>query len=266
MAVSGKTASPHEVPYFLDSDKPPNMATVTKAMADRLHARLNAVDLSQLVVPGSSDGKLVIVKDGVAAYKAMSGDGTIDEDGNFQLGSKVVGTSELADKGVTDPKLASPNSGVYRHLLQVSSGGNFNSGAGTVYVLGYKELVASGGSFFNAAVIPFNNDNYEVAGKTQKLRLVVAIATNGTKPASKFTFSLRSLASSGGAGAFALTAGEAVAGSSVEINEPAANQITRAEGTDFAVPADGSYGICVSTSASITVVAMFIAALQVRNI
>lgn len=105
MAVSGKTAAPHEIPYYLGGDKPPDMAVVTKAMADRTHARLGAIDLSQLVVPGGSDGKLLIVKDGAAAYKAMSGDGTIDEDGVFQLGAKVVGTNELGDKSVTPAKV-----------------------------------------------------------------------------------------------------------------------------------------------------------------
>lgn len=38
MAVSGKTAAPYEIPYFLGTDKPPDMAAVTKAIADRVHA------------------------------------------------------------------------------------------------------------------------------------------------------------------------------------------------------------------------------------
>src|SRR5690349_13617822 len=104
MAVTGKTAD-FEIPYFLDDDAPPNMATVTKAIADRLELLLAAVDLSQLVVPAVSDGKLLIVKDGAAAYKAMSGDGTIDEDGNFQLGAGVVGTNEVGAKAITPAKV-----------------------------------------------------------------------------------------------------------------------------------------------------------------
>lgn len=72
---------------------------------DKIDELFGVVDLSQLAVPGSSDGKLIIVKDGAAAYKAMSGDGTIDEEGNFQLGSKVVGTTELGDKAVTTAKV-----------------------------------------------------------------------------------------------------------------------------------------------------------------
>jgi hypothetical protein len=38
MAVSGKTKAPYEIPYFLDTDKPPDMAAVTKALADKLDA------------------------------------------------------------------------------------------------------------------------------------------------------------------------------------------------------------------------------------
>lgn len=82
-----------------------NIETATHPALDRINELFGAINLSQLVVPGSSDGKLLIVKDGAAAYKAMSGDGTIDEDGNFQLGSKVVGTSELGDKAVTGAKV-----------------------------------------------------------------------------------------------------------------------------------------------------------------
>lgn len=37
MAVSGKTAAPFEIPYFLGTDKPPDVGTVTKAMAERVH-------------------------------------------------------------------------------------------------------------------------------------------------------------------------------------------------------------------------------------
>lgn len=104
--MPGETAN-FDIPYALGADKPPSVPTITKAMADRLEILLGAVDLSQLVADpeGADDGKLVIVKDGAAAYRAMSGDGTIDEDGNFQLGSKVVGTTELGDKAVTTGKV-----------------------------------------------------------------------------------------------------------------------------------------------------------------
>lgn len=107
MAVSGKTASPHQIPYFLGTDTPPDMAAVTKAIADQVHARLNAIALSQLVTGGeANDGKLVIVKDGAAAYAAMKGDATIADDGTLTIGAGKVGTDALAAEAVTGAELA----------------------------------------------------------------------------------------------------------------------------------------------------------------
>jgi hypothetical protein len=56
MAVSGKTAAPHEIPYFLGTDKPPDMAAVTKAIADRVHARLNETVISGIVTGAGAVG------------------------------------------------------------------------------------------------------------------------------------------------------------------------------------------------------------------
>ena len=41
MAVSGKTAN-LQIPYFLDADSPPDMAAVSKAMADKIEATFGA--------------------------------------------------------------------------------------------------------------------------------------------------------------------------------------------------------------------------------
>ncbi|HET7443282.1 MAG TPA: hypothetical protein VFJ57_01345 [Solirubrobacterales bacterium] len=105
MAVSGKTAAPHEIPYFLGTDKPPDMAAGTKAIADRVHARLGAVDLSQLVAGSENNGKLLVVSSGAAAYKAMSGDLTMDSAGVTTIGAKKVTTAKLEEKAVTTAKL-----------------------------------------------------------------------------------------------------------------------------------------------------------------
>lgn len=96
----------HGLRYPEPSD-PDTLAAYWENLAKDAESALNAINLSQLVADpgGADDGKLVIVKDGAAAYKAMSGDGTIDENGSFQLGSKVVGTTELGDKAVTAGKL-----------------------------------------------------------------------------------------------------------------------------------------------------------------
>lgn len=94
-----------DIPKPVDGDSPPSLEASVGPAFDRIDELFGAIDLSQLVVPGSSDGKLVVVKDGAAAYKAMSGDGTIDEDGVFQLGAGVVGATELGAKAVTAAKV-----------------------------------------------------------------------------------------------------------------------------------------------------------------
>jgi microcystin-dependent protein len=70
MAVSGKT-TPDEIPYFLDDDNPPNMATVTKAMADRV----------QVLLPSGT----------------MKGDATLAKDGTLTIGAKAITLAKLAE-------------------------------------------------------------------------------------------------------------------------------------------------------------------------
>jgi len=123
-----------------------------QALAEAVEEQLLDVPLSQIAVPGGSDGKLVIVKDGAAAFAAMSGDGMIDEDGVFQLGSKVVGTSELGDKAVTTGKvddkaitlgklaeaLGLPNAYLANPIVsgRVASNGNITLGTGFTVEIG----------------------------------------------------------------------------------------------------------------------------------
>jgi len=61
---------------------------------------------------GQGAGKLLVVQStGAAAWKAMSGDATVDKDGVFQLGPKVVGTTELGDDSVTTAKIGADQVG-----------------------------------------------------------------------------------------------------------------------------------------------------------
>ena len=179
MAVSGKTAAPHEIPYFLGTDKPPDMAAGTKAIADRVHARLGAVDLSQLVAGTENNGKLVVVSSGAAAYKAMSGDVTMDSAGVTTIGAKKVTTAKLGDAAVTDAKLASPNNSAYRTIYattgHVSTGGisglidpevRFlaeNAGGGA-----HLEPIGTFAAPHGVFLVP---GDYAVAGLAAKLRL-----------------------------------------------------------------------------------------------
>jgi hypothetical protein len=68
------------VPYALKADKPPSVESITKAMAEKIQA---------LVPSGTkSDGRIVVVESGAPAYKAMSGDATIDKTGKLTIANK----------------------------------------------------------------------------------------------------------------------------------------------------------------------------------
>jgi hypothetical protein len=96
-----------DIPKPLDTDKPPGIEEAVGPGFDRIDELFGAIDLSQLVADdkGKDDGKLLIVKDGAVAYKAMKGDGTIDEEGVLAIGAKKILTAMLADLGVTTAKL-----------------------------------------------------------------------------------------------------------------------------------------------------------------
>jgi hypothetical protein len=89
MAVSGKTAAPHEVPYALDNDKPTSVPVLTKAMADRVHLRLDAIAPKQIV--GATKKQLLIANaSGVVTAVTASGDVTNDESGVFTVADGAV--------------------------------------------------------------------------------------------------------------------------------------------------------------------------------
>ena len=105
MAVSGKTASPHEIPYFLGTDKPPDMAAVTKAIAERTAVRLDAIAPKQIV--GAAKKQLLIANaSGVVTAVTASGDVTNDESGVFSIGANKLATGMYQDGSVTPAKLS----------------------------------------------------------------------------------------------------------------------------------------------------------------
>jgi hypothetical protein len=104
MAVSGKTTK-LEWPYFLGTDKPPDMAAVTKAQADRAEALL----------VGTAGQLLIVQNTGAPAAKAMKGDATLAEDGMLTIGAAKV----------TDAKLAKPPI-----AGEITAGGEVGVGSG----------------------------------------------------------------------------------------------------------------------------------------
>lgn len=159
--------------------------------------------------------------------------------------------------GITDANLASPNNAAYRPIFWAFQ--NFQPGlaAATYLVSGAGEAAASGADVASRApkFVPyfyFASADYEVAGKTQKLRLRAQIACNATKPTIKFTAGLYPVTVAGGATESKFTLGTVVSGSTVAINEPAASTISQGNSGDFAIPSDGAYVLGVVVSGTVT--------------
>lgn len=173
-----------------------------------------------------------------------------------------------------DSGIASPNNGAYRSLLNASENVGSELAAGT-YIVGDGSAstpVASGATANSQGrIVPllgFAKADYEVAGKTQKLRLRAQILTNATKPTIKFTFGLYPVTVAGGANVVTVTLGTVVSGSALEFNEPTASTVTFKETSDFTIPSDGAYVLGVVTSAKLTASAAAIlgAQLQTRSV
>lgn len=163
-----------------------------------------------------------------------------------EMNEKLNSSNKLEDSG-----LASPNNGTYRTIFQ-ASGGIIDKIVTNRFVLGTgAEVPIASGSTAGLNPVPFfwfAKADYEVAGKTQKLRLRAQIGTNGTKPTLEFTVGLYPLTVSGGAGEFKPLTGTVVSGSAVTFNEPAASTITSEVSADFTIPADGAYALGFETS------------------
>jgi hypothetical protein len=155
-----------------------------------------------------------------------------------------------------DTALTSPNNVAYRTILAADGMLQNKNAAGTYFLPGGQgsTMVLSAQNAQGAfASLYFAKADYEVGGKTQKLRLRAQIAVNATKPTLKFTLGLYPISSvAGSENNIAVTLGTVVSGSTVEFNEPAASTLTQGNSGDFTIPADGAYVIGLVTSAELT--------------
>lgn len=101
-------------------------------------------------------------------------------------------------------------------------------------------------------LIYFDDADFAVASKTQKLRIRAQIAVNGTQPNVTFTVGLYPVTAAGGADALTLTLGTVVGGSTVAFSAPSANTISQSTSSNFTTPSDGAYALGVSLSAQVT--------------
>ncbi len=180
----------------------------------------------------------------------------------------------LLDSGnkVPDTSLTSPNNSAYRTIFYTNGGFGQLLGAGTYTLCPTNTPLKNETEFEGVTFIPyfyFDNADWEVAGKTLKMRLRAQVTTNATKPALKFTAGVYPISSvAGAANKSKYTLGSVVSGSTIEFNEPAASTITPKETADFTIPADGLYVVGCVTSAETTANSRTTIAgqVQVRNV
>lgn len=97
------TGAPFEIPYAEGTDSA-DAPAMTKPMAERIAELLGEIDPSQIT--GGAEANLLVVQGtGAAAFKAMSGDITIDKTGKSAIGALKILTGMLADLAVTTGKL-----------------------------------------------------------------------------------------------------------------------------------------------------------------
>jgi hypothetical protein len=185
------------------------------------------------------------------------------------MNEKLNSSNLLEDTGLT-----SPNNSAYRTIFQAQQGLTPGTGGGT-YILGAaaKDPVASGANISGAGFFPFPvfylvKADYEVANKTQKLRIRAQMSINATKPTQSFNIGLYPLTVAGGAAELKFTLGTAVSGSAVGFGEPEASTVNLKEGSDFSAPANGLFclGTTVSTNLTTNSVAFISAQLQTRSV
>ena len=109
---------------------------------------------------------------------------------------------------------------------------------------------------FGPALIYISSADYpSVNGLVPKLRIRASVSVNDAAPGANFTFGLYSIttpAASGGAGLRAWTIGTVVTGSNgATVTAPAADSQNTLVGSDFTLPADGWYAICILTAGTI---------------
>jgi hypothetical protein len=196
-------------------------------------------------------------------------------DNNNLSGSAAITGANIASATVADSNLASPNNSVYRVLLQSTAGVSNDATAATYIMTGDIGKYASGATLAFAAneilappMVYFDDADYTVAGKTQKLRIRAHVLTNATAPAITFTVGLYPVTCAGSADSFTFTLGTLVTGSGAAVASPSSSSVTTTAGTDFTIPADGGYALGVVTSGTIAnnAAAVVYATLQTRHV
>lgn len=147
--------------------------------------------------------------------------------------------------------------GQYKTLADYSASHIAGQVAGT-YSLnnGNAAIVSGGSSLYTVALVYIATADYPtVNGVAAKLRIRAECIVNDVAPTGNFTFGLYPVTHTGTTGGTAVniyTLGTVVSGSNgAAFTTPAADAISVATGSDFAVPSDGFYAIGVVTTQTV---------------
>lgn len=187
----------------------------------------------------------------------------------------ALGSSTCTQQAEADSSTKIANTGFVQYAIGkqlasyyplLRSYGNLlaTAGANTYYLSSYSgvnlasnNMVSGGsGSAQAPATIIINSADYpSVNGRVPVLRIRASLFVNDAAPTGNFTFGLYPLSTpgtSGGAGLRIWTIGTVTSGSDgATVSAPAADSENLLVGSDFALPANGIYAICVLTTGTI---------------
>lgn len=149
--------------------------------------------------------------------------------------------------------------GEYQVLCNLVSSQTASIAVGT-YTMGYQRALNATTS--PAAVIPiYSADFATVTGLAPKLRIRMQVCTNATAPTASFRAALFPISNTAGAASnITYTLGAEVSGSTTTtVTTPAANSRTSVTGSDFALPSDGMFVMCIVQSTATTAASSFTA-------
>lgn len=183
-------------------------------------------------------------------------DGAVTSD---KIANGTITAGKLASNAaIADSQLASPNNGVYRLLCQEtvlftdsqsSSGTYGNTLSGSTLKVDGSTTTASALRLFY-----FDDADYAISGKTQKLRVRAQCLTNATTPTGlTYTVGLYPISAiAGGADVLVYTAGTVTTGSTIAFSSLTASTKTQNVTSTFTIPSDGYYVLLVASSGATT--------------
>lgn len=117
-------------------------------------------------------------------------------------------------------------------------------------------------------LIYLDDADYPAGSRAIKLRVRATVSPNATPPGITFTLGLYPVAYAGVADRLAVTLGTVVTGSTAVLASPGASATTKADSSEFTIPADGPYLLGAVTSAQLAnnSVAHVTARLQVHQV